>query len=404
MALRFLLLLMGWLWCGGMAVADTLRLLTWPGYAPPEVRERFTLETGHHVKVTLSDNADMLLKLRATGGAGFDLVQPSLERVLPLQRQYDLFRPIDPARIDPALFEPGILAAARRYATLDGKLLALPHLWGSSGLVVDRRQAGEVRDYLDLCRPGLAGRVALPLNRQSLTAFAFAMGRDPFALYDRPKAYAGLMQRVEARLQSCQQSAGDLFWRDADALRSAFRTGGLVAALAWDEAAWRLRGDLPEIRFVAPQSGALGWIDGFVLPRQGRADDVAFAWIRFVLRAEIAAGIARLALAVIGLLGFVTVWHQPDPYLDNLHVDPARRSAGLGRRLMRAAAARLVQQAEGRVYLWVVEANIRAIDFYRRLGGQVVENRINDIAGTAVPCLKVEWTDLVRLAGSLEDD
>ena len=54
---------------------DTLRLLTWGGYAPEEVIALFEAESGHSVEVTLSNNEEMIAKLRATAGGGFDLAQ-----------------------------------------------------------------------------------------------------------------------------------------------------------------------------------------------------------------------------------------------------------------------------------------------------------------------------------------
>jgi spermidine/putrescine transport system substrate-binding protein len=66
---------------GGVHAQDkTLRLLTWGGYAPKEVVEQFTKETGIAVEVTDSNNEEMISKLRATAGAGFDLAQPSQSR------------------------------------------------------------------------------------------------------------------------------------------------------------------------------------------------------------------------------------------------------------------------------------------------------------------------------------
>ena len=54
--------------------AETLRLLTWGGYAPENVIAKFNEKYPDiDVEVTLSNNEEMVAKLRATGGAGFDL-------------------------------------------------------------------------------------------------------------------------------------------------------------------------------------------------------------------------------------------------------------------------------------------------------------------------------------------
>jgi hypothetical protein len=42
----------------------------------------------------------MIAKLRATGGAGFDLAQPSHDRIYAAQQEYDIYKPLDLSKID----------------------------------------------------------------------------------------------------------------------------------------------------------------------------------------------------------------------------------------------------------------------------------------------------------------
>ena len=81
------------------ASAETLRLLTWGGYAPENVVEMFEKETGHTVEVTKSNNEEMIAKLRATGGGGFDLAQPSQDRISGPQVEFGIYKPIDLSKI-----------------------------------------------------------------------------------------------------------------------------------------------------------------------------------------------------------------------------------------------------------------------------------------------------------------
>ncbi len=101
-----------------------------------------------------------------------------------------------------------------------------------------------------------------------------------------------------------------------------------------------------------------------------------------------------------GIRGFITVWCQPNPYIDNLHVEPGERSRGIGRRLMQVTAQRLIDNGYDRVSLYVAANNLRAADFYRNLGGcfgqvEFVEQRY----GGGVDAIEVVWDDLARLAG-----
>lgn len=101
-------------------------------------------------------------------------------------------------------------------------------------------------------------------------------------------------------------------------------------------------------------------------------------------------------------LAFIAVWDEGDPgfgaYLDNLHVHPDRRGGGIGRRLMGVAAERLAAQGERRLYLWVFDANVRTIEFYRRLGGEIVERGVAEVDGRRVPQSRVVWYDTAALA------
>ncbi len=65
--------------------------------------------------------------------------------------------------------------------------------------------------------------------------------------------------------------------------------------MAWDTGGWKLNAENPDIQFIAPKSGALGWIDTFAIPAKGRDDDAAYKWINFNMRPEIAAKVAASA-------------------------------------------------------------------------------------------------------------
>ncbi|MEY8830908.1 extracellular solute-binding protein [Sedimentitalea sp. XS_ASV28] len=280
---------------GGLASgvsADTLRLLTWGGYAPDDVIEMFEEETGHTVEVTLSNNEEMIAKLRATGGGGFDLAQPSQDRIAGPQAEFGIYKPIDLNRIDASQFIESMLTATKLNTTVGDEVYGVPHVWGTSGLVLDTVKAGMVQDYTDLCSDEVAGKVSYRLKRPTLIGFAFAMGMDPFAAYGDPVAYENIMNQVETALIDCKPNV-KTYWGGGDELMGLVRSGEVVAAMAWDTGGWKLNADNPDVTFVAPASGALGWIDTFVLPAKGKADDAAYDWINFVMRPEVSAKITE---------------------------------------------------------------------------------------------------------------
>ncbi len=279
----------------GIAAAQDykLRLITWADYVPGDVIAQFKKETGIDVEVTLSNNEEMISKLRATGGAGFDLAQPSQDRIAGPQQEFGIYKPMDLSKIKTELFIPSMLDATKKNTTVDGKVYGLPHIWGTDGLVVNTKLA-KMTDYGDLCKAEYKGKTSVRLKRPTLIALAFASGKDPFALYKDPKAYAALMDDVGKTLAACKVNL-KFFWDNKDQLLNGMRAGEIVGAMMWDTGGWKLNSENPDIQYIAPKSGALGWIDTYALPAKGRNDAAAYAWINFNMRPEVAAKVAGSA-------------------------------------------------------------------------------------------------------------
>jgi spermidine/putrescine transport system substrate-binding protein len=268
-----------------------LRIITWASYVPPDVIAQFKKETGIDVQVTLSNNEEMISKLRATGGAGFDLAQPSQDRIFGAQQEFRIYKPLDTSKVKLDEFVPELVDAVRKNATVDGKLYGLPYVWGTEGLVYNSQKT-TIGDYLDLCKPELRGRVAVRLKRPTLMAFSLALGKNPFALYGDTKAYSALMDQVGRTLIACKVNFR-FFYDNKDQLLNGVRAGEIYAAMMWDSGGWLLNRENPAIRFINPRSGAIAWMDTFALPARGRNDAAAYAWINFVMRPEIAAKVAK---------------------------------------------------------------------------------------------------------------
>ena len=276
-----------------MAQEKTLRLLTWADYAPADVVTQFEKESGYKVEVTLSNNEEMISKLRATGGAGFDLAQPSQDRITGPQQEFGIYKAMDVSKLKADLFIGSMLDATKKNTTLDGKVYGVPHIWGTEGLVVNTKLT-KMNDYTDLCRADVKGKVSMRLKRPTLISFAFAAGKDPFALYNNPTAYTALMEDVAKTLTACKGNV-KFYWDNKDQLLNGMRAGEVVGALMWDTGGWKLNSEDADIKFIAPKSGATGWIDTFAIPAKGRNDEATYAWINFNMRPEIAARVAKSA-------------------------------------------------------------------------------------------------------------
>jgi spermidine/putrescine transport system substrate-binding protein len=265
-----------------------LRVITWAGYAPQELLDKFTEETGYQVEVTLSNNEEMISKLRATRGGGFDLAQPSQDRISAVAEEYGIYQPIDFSRIDEDQIDPSLLAAVKKNTSVDGQSYAVPHVYGTEGLVINKDKAPDVKDFKDLLDPKYTGRVSYRLKRPTLIGMGFSLGYDPFALYDDSEAYQQFLDEMETVLIEAKPVV-KTYWDNGDQLLQLLRSEEVWAASAWEQAGWKLHAENPNIDYLAPTSGALAWVDTFALPARSENLDAAYAYINFMLRPENAA-------------------------------------------------------------------------------------------------------------------
>jgi ribosomal protein S18 acetylase RimI-like enzyme len=95
------------------------------------------------------------------------------------------------------------------------------------------------------------------------------------------------------------------------------------------------------------------------------------------------------------LLGFAAVLDEPeagyDALIDNLHVQPDIKGQGIGGKLMKAIAERLHASARKSAYLWVLNGNTSAAEFYKSKGGQPADQSTGKFGNEAVAKTRFVW-------------
>ena len=235
-----------------MMAQETLKVLTWKGYAPAKLVKAFEAETGIKVKLTYSNNEEMIAKLRATRGAGFDIAQPSQDRISFVQKKYPIYQPIDFSKINNAQLITSMVDAVKRNTNVDGKVYGVPHCFGTTGMIVNKAKAPNANDWSDLWNPEYKGKISYRLKRPILIATASGMGEDPFALYDDKAAYKKLMKRVEKKLIDNKHLVKN-YWTSGDTQVNIIKSGDAHVISGWDGKGWSIHKTNPNIDFIAPK-------------------------------------------------------------------------------------------------------------------------------------------------------
>ncbi len=274
--------------------SKVLRILTWEGYAPSELVEKFKKETGIEVQLSyIGDNNELIAKLAATKGQGFDLIQPTYNWVTIAQNQYQVYAPIDTAKLKTEYFDPQLFKTVTEGTKINGKSYAVPFCWGTTALIVNTKYAPEAgKTYKDLCNPKYAGRISYRAKYDSFYMFAYALGLDPAKDVSDENKYRATMEKTLQKMIQCKKYV-KTYWNTRQELEDLLMRDEVWVATCWDATAWSLHMKKPELEYRIPKEGAVGWIDTFAISAGAENIDGAYKWINFVMNPENAAVIAN---------------------------------------------------------------------------------------------------------------
>ena len=197
--------------------ADTLRLLTWEAMPRRTSSRCSSRRRVSRWRVTFSNNEEMISRLRATGGGGFDLAQPSHDRIHAAQLRYDIYKPMDLSRIDTSVYDPNLLGAVKANTTIDGEIYSVPHFWGTSGLGGQQGQGAGHRELRRSLRPAVRGPGLDAPQAHHPHRMGYALGEDPFGAYGDVAEYGRIINAAAEKLIACKANV-KTWWTGGDDL------------------------------------------------------------------------------------------------------------------------------------------------------------------------------------------
>jgi putative spermidine/putrescine transport system substrate-binding protein len=296
---------------------ETLRVLTWPGYADPDIVKRFEKLHGVRVEVSYVSSDEALRQKLAVRGAGdFDVfaantaeMQTYLDKslIVPLRlenipnRAHQLPRFVDLKRV------PGISRGGRVYA--------VAYTYSEMGLIYDRKQFNEAPvSVAAMWDPKYRGKVlAFDTSGHNFSLAALALKGNPFRINDAQfkQAVAQLvaLRRNVLTFYTLPEESVELFRKHKAALMFA-NYGSQQLKLLRDAGA--------DVGYVIPREGALAWLDCWAITRGAANRLLAEQWIDFMLEEDVSAALTqRQGLANTIVPGAATqesdklIWLEP---------------------------------------------------------------------------------------------
>ncbi|WP_321315496.1 substrate-binding domain-containing protein [Halarcobacter sp.] len=274
-----------------MASSMELNLYAWSDYISEDMIKAFEKETGIKVNLTTyGSNDEVLNKLRASKGKGFDIVMPSVTYG---QQWYKhrLLQPLDLTKLDVAGCEKSMWDSSASFGgEFRGKRYIVPFNWGTEAITVNTEKidakANEV-SYGDLWKDNLDSKVTVRAH-SSLIGVGLYLDRigkvksnRMFDTYKDEQTMRDIYSKITDYVIEHKNNIRQ-FWSNAQETTNAFMQNGCVIGQTWDGPAMRMMSETNgKIKFMAPKEGAITWMDGMAIPKGAKNVSAAYAWINW---------------------------------------------------------------------------------------------------------------------------
>lgn len=274
MALCFFLASSAW-----AKTEQIVNVYNWSGYIPASVLVKFEQETGIRVNYSTYDSNEMLYdKLKSDQNIGYDIVVPSsyiLERMTRegMLQKFNYLKLSNVKHLDKTLLDK----------SFDPKnQYSLPYLWGTTGLIVNRKffNESDVQQWSDLWAPKFRHQVTMIDDMRDvfsigLAALGYSINdRDPDHIKEAYQQLKNLMPNVLAFAASGSQQ----MYVNEDSKIGMINSGDAMMVLAENS----------NYFFVYPKDRQVIWIDSMAIPSQAPHLENAYQFMNFVMRPDIA--------------------------------------------------------------------------------------------------------------------
>lgn len=292
-----------WYVSDALSSSGELSLINWDDELPDPVIPDFEKKTGIKVKTTpFSQNEEQINKLQAAGGEGFDLCQPTHDRAAQF-KELNVLAPFDEKKLALDNVLPSMIKISEGFWRWDGKLYHVPHTWGSEAISF-RTDLTKIEyktlSYGSLWKDEYKGKVQ---GRPHSLLLGIGLWMDATGqmktnrMLDAYKDEASMKAIYDKLLKFAIEKKPWIkqFWDSADNTKSGLMENGVVIGQTWDGPPLSLKKAGKPVSYMAPQEGAITWLDGWALTKGAKNIDQAYEFLKYVHSKEASAKVADLS-------------------------------------------------------------------------------------------------------------
>lgn len=266
------------------AKQNILNIYGWYNEIPKSVIRDFEKQTGITVRLaTYNDNEVLYAKLKATPKSGFDIVMPSNYFVQRMVRA-NMLDKLDKTKL-PNYKNIGPNFQNPEYDAYN--TYSLPHLWGSTGIFVNKRyiDPATVQNWSDL------------MDKKYRNQLMFL--NDPMEVFGI--AYLSMGLTVSSNDKSEISQAYEYLKRlmpnvrlfNSDSIPSIFIDEDVNIGMAWSGDVYRGSQVNKDLVFIYPKDGFVIWVDCLAIPRFAPHKENAYRFLNFLFTAKNSAAIIQ---------------------------------------------------------------------------------------------------------------
>jgi spermidine/putrescine transport system substrate-binding protein len=258
---------------------NSINVFAWGDILDPAVISDFQKETG--IKVNLSyysSNEELIVKLKATGGEGYDLIIPS-DYAVNVLIQEDLLKEIDKSKLN---FWNEIAPNLTGHFFDPDNRYSIPFEWELFGFGIDKDYFADkpmTPSWKMIFDPEVV-KYKITMKNDPIEAIEFAsfylFGPVTSINQEQAEQVKAVLKRQKPWVEAYADFRGDYF----------LATKNCAVVIASSSYIWRTMRMFDFVGFVVPEEGSFITIENLCIPKPSNKDDLTYRFINYLYTPE----------------------------------------------------------------------------------------------------------------------